>query len=253
MDRIDLIVHGASGRMGRALGALIGEFPSLRPIAAVSRLGLPWSADLPGTTPDDLAGCPSARVAIDFSLPSAFDAILALCVERGMALVSGTTGLDDAQRARLDAAAARIPVLWASNFSPGVAVLEQLVEQAAGLLPDWDAELCEAHHRHKRDAPSGTALTLAAAVARGRGEALNWIAHTHAEGPRFEGGIGIASLRGGDVVGDHRLSLFGSGERIELAHQATDRSVFARGALLAASRIAGKPPGRYRLLDLIRG
>ncbi len=253
MASIDLIIHGASGRMGRALRGLMCEFPTLRPVAAVSRLGPPWSDDLPGSTPGELARSPSAQVAIDFSLPSAFDAILALCVERGMALVSGTTGLDDAQRAALDAASARIPVLWASNFSPGVAVLEQLVEQAAGLLPDWDAELCEAHHRHKRDAPSGTALTLAAAVARGRGETLSWTAHTRAEGPRSEGGIGIASLRGGDVVGDHRLSLFGAGERLELAHQATDRSVFARGALLAASRIAGRPPGRYRLLELIRG
>ena len=231
-----LVIHGASGRMGQALLRLCADQPDAgRVVAAVSRGvpaqrvadGVPWFAA------GELGGLPDFDVAIDFSLPQGFDAILGLCRARRAALVSGTTGLGDGQRAALQAAAAEIPVLWASNFSLGVAVLADLVERAARALPGWDCDIVEAHHTHKKDAPSGTALTLGQAAERGG-------AH-----PRF------ASLRAGDIVGEHTVQFTGAGERLELVHRATSRDVFARGALHAARRLAGRAPGAYRLADLL--
>src|SRR5690606_26725029 len=135
-----------------------------------------------------------------------------------------------------DSAAAGIPVLWAANFSAGVAVLEALVRQAAAALPDWQADIVESHHVHKRDAPSGTALVLGAAVREGRGSEPHY-----------------ASLRAGDIVGEHLVQLTGAGERLELVHRATDRDIFARGALDAAARLAGRPPGLYTMRGLLFG
>src|SRR5690606_26010281 len=163
----------------------------------------------------------------------AFDGILALAVERGAAFVSGTTGLDDARRSALEAAAARITVLWAANFSLGVAILNALVERAAKALAGWDCDIVEAHHVRKQDAPSGTALALGASAEAGG-------AH-----PRY------ASLRAGDIVGEHTVQFATAGERIELVHRAGNRDIFARGALHAARHLAGRPPGRYRLRDLL--
>ena len=181
----------------------------------------------------ELSGAPAFDVAIDFSLPEGFDPILALCVARGAALVSGTTGLAEAQRTALEAAAQRIPVLWASNFSLGVAVLTELVERAATALPGWDCDVIEAHHVQKKDAPSGTALTLGVAAGSNGAE------------------ISYASLRAGDIVGEHTVQFTGLGERVELVHRAGNRDIFARGALHAAARLAGKPAGAYRLRDLL--
>jgi 4-hydroxy-tetrahydrodipicolinate reductase len=177
---------------------------------------------------------PDFDVALDFSLSEGFDAVLGLCRRRGRALVSGTTGLNDAQRTQLESAATEIPVLWAANFSVGVTVLTELVRRVAAALPGWDCDIVETHHRHKRDAPSGTALTLGAAVNEARG------AHPH-----------YASLRAGDVVGEHSVQFTTNGERLELIHRATDRDIFARGALEAAARIAGRSAGNYRLADLL--
>jgi 4-hydroxy-tetrahydrodipicolinate reductase len=154
-------------------------------------------------------------------------------VERGRGFVSGTTGLSDDQRSAMAAAARRIPLLWASNFSLGVAVLEDLVERAAAALPGWDCDIVEAHHAGKQDAPSGTALTLGAAAKRG------------AAVPSY------ASLRAGDIVGEHAVQFTGAGERIELVHRAGNRDIFARGALHAAARLSGCAPGQYRLRDLL--
>lgn len=229
-----LLIHGASGRMGQALQRLAGEAGGAEVVAAVSRkVGSRVIDGIPQFASAELAGAPDFDVAIDFSLPQGFDAILGLCLARGKPLVSGTTGLSASQLAALDAASIRIPVAWASNFSLGVAVLHALVERAARALPGWDCDIVESHHARKLDAPSGTALTLGAAA--GQGGAT----------PRY------ASLRAGDIVGEHLVQFTGIGERIELVHRATNRDVFARGALHVARAIHRRPAGRYRIADLL--
>jgi 4-hydroxy-tetrahydrodipicolinate reductase len=235
-DPIRLLVHGASGRMGRAVLRLAADDPRFVVVAAVSRSG----AEVPGSPVPALAGaalaqCPPFDVAIDFSLPAALPGLLALCVGRRAALVSGTTGLDPELRASLAQAARAIPVAWASNFSLGVVVLEDLLSRAAGALP-WAADIVEIHHVHKLDAPSGTAITLAAAIARAQG-----------------GNPPIQSIREGEVVGTHRVRLRGPGESLELAHVATDRDIFARGALETAARLHGREAAEWRLPDLLFG
>lgn len=230
-----VLIHGASGRMGQALLRLCAEQAGCQVVAAVTRKspaqrvveGVPFFAA------SELSGVPGFDVAIDFSLPEGFSPMLALCVDRGAALVSGTTGLSDEQRAALESAAGTIPVLWASNFSLGVAVLNELVERAAAALRGWDVDVVESHHLHKQDAPSGTALTLGDAAASG--------------GAR----VRYASLRAGDIVGEHTVQFTGAGERLELVHRAGNRDIFARGALHAASRIAGKAAGAYQVRDLL--
>ena len=229
-----VLVHGASGRMGQALLRLAAERTDLQVVAAVSQqVGQRVVDGVPQFNASELPGVPAFDVAIDFSLPEGFEQVLALCAERGVALVSGTTGLNDAQKAAIDDAATRIAVLWASNFSLGVAVLTGLVERAARALPGWDCDIIEAHHSHKQDAPSGTALALGAAAEQGGAR------------PRY------ASLRAGDIVGEHTVQFATHGERIELIHRAGNRDIFARGALHAATRLAGRGPGAYRLADLI--
>jgi 4-hydroxy-tetrahydrodipicolinate reductase len=234
MEQIRILAHGASGRMGQSLLRLANEQPRLAVVAAVSRKVAQRVVDgVPQFAADELHGVPAFDVAIDFSLPEGFDAVLTTCVDRGVALVSGTTGLSQAQTEALDDAATRIPVLWASNFSLGVAVLHDLVERAARVLPGWDCDIVEAHHTRKLDAPSGTALTLGAAV------------QAAGANPRY------ASLRAGDIVGEHLVQFTAAGERIELVHRATNRDIFARGALQAAAWLAGQGPGRYRIRDLL--
>lgn len=236
MDEVlRLLIHGASGRMGQALLRLAAENPALSVVAAVTHRR-PVARVVQGVAhfaASELHGVPAFEVAIDFSLPAGFDPILALCLERKAALVSGTTGLSEVQRGALQAAAESIPVVWASNFSLGVAVLAELVERAAAALQGWDCDIVEAHHVHKQDAPSGTALTL------GQG------AQAAGAAPRY------ASLRAGDIVGEHLVQFTGAGERLELIHRASNRDIFARGALHAAQRLAGKSPGLYRVRDLL--
>ena len=166
---LSLLIHGASGRMGQALLRLCAESPERFTVAgAVSRKPQQRVVDgVPQFAVAELNGVPAFDVAVDFSLPEAFDAVLALCVARKAGLVSGTTGLHEAQRIALEEAARVVPVLWASNFSLGVAVLADAVARAARALPDWDCDIVETHHAGKRDAPSGTALTLGEAVAAG--------------------------------------------------------------------------------------
>jgi 4-hydroxy-tetrahydrodipicolinate reductase len=229
-----VLIHGANGRMGQALQRLCGETSGCEAVAAVSRkVGPRVVGGIPQFASSELAGAPEFDVAIDFSLPEGFDAILGLCVDRGKPLVSGTTGLSDAQVAAIDDASSRIPLVWASNFSLGVAVLHDLVKRAARALPGWDCDIVEAHHSRKLDAPSGTALTLAEAAAEG------------GAAPR------CASIRAGDIVGEHLVQFAGAGERIELVHRAGDRDIFARGALHIAKRLATRGPGRYRVADLL--
>lgn len=180
-----------------------------------------------------MSGVPAFDVVIDFSLPEGFDSILSLCAQRGAALVSGTTGLSDSQRQALAEASAHIPLVWASNFSLGVAVLTELTERAAKALAGWDCDIVESHHTQKKDAPSGTALTLGQAASTAGAE------------------VHYSSLRAGDIVGEHTVQFAGLGERIELIHRATNRDIFARGALHAARRLVGKPAGSYRVRDLL--
>lgn len=232
---IRLLIHGASGRMGQALLRLCKEQPGCQVVAAVTRKapaqrvveGVPFFAG------KELNGVPVFDVAIDFSLPEGFDPLLELCLARGAALVSGTTGLSVEQQVGLEAAALRVPLVWASNFSLGVAVLTELVERAAAALAGWDCDVVEAHHTQKKDAPSGTALTLGEAAGSAGAQ------------------VSYASLRAGDIVGEHTVQFTGFGERLELIHRATNRDIFARGALHAALRLAGKPAGAYRLRDLL--
>lgn len=233
-DRVRLLIHGASGRMGRALVRLCAGHEACTVVAAVACKVEQRVVDgVPQFAAKELHGVPAFDVAVDFSLPEALEPVLSLCVERGSGFVCGTTGLSDGQREAMAAAARRIPLLWASNFSLGVAVLEDLVERAASALPGWDCDIVEAHHAHKQDAPSGTALTLGAAAERG------------AATPSY------ASLRAGDIVGEHTVQFAGAGERIELVHRAGNRDIFARGALHAAARLSGREPGQYRLRDLL--
>ncbi|MFT4247446.1 MAG: 4-hydroxy-tetrahydrodipicolinate reductase [Pseudomonas sp.] len=232
---LKILIHGASGRMGKALLRLAAQDDAFDVVAAVvGRTPAQRVVEgVPHFAASELAGVPKFDVAIDFSLSQGFSPILQLCVQRAAPLVSGTTGLDEAQRQALAAAAASIPLVWASNFSLGVAVLTDLVERAAGTLPGWDCDIVESHHVHKQDAPSGTALTLGEA-ATGSGAQ-----------PRY------ASLRAGDIVGEHLVQFTGVGERIELVHRATNRDIFARGALHAAKRLVARPAGSYRVRDLI--
>ncbi|MFC5578114.1 4-hydroxy-tetrahydrodipicolinate reductase [Lysobacter niabensis] len=232
--QIRIVIHGASGRMGQALLRLAAERPDLQLVAAVSRKVESRAIDgIAQFASSELSGLPPFDVAIDFSLPEGFDGILSACVERHAALVSGTTGLTPGQREAIATATTRIPVLWAANFSLGVAVLNDLVERAASALRGWDCDIVESHHVHKKDAPSGTALALGESAEQGGAQ------------PRY------ASLRAGDIVGEHLVQFTTLGERVELVHRATSRDIFARGALHAATRLAGRGPGQYQLRDLL--
>jgi len=248
-----LAVIGATGRMGRALLDLLKDdarFELAVALAASSRLGEPVYAGEDGLRFTREWPAVAPEVAIDFSGPAGLGAALAHCRAHRIALVTGTTGLDPALQQQLDEAARDIPLLRAANFSLGVAVLRRLVRQAAAALPDWDLDILEAHHSRKVDAPSGTALALGEAAAAGRGVSLAdgaVYAREGTTGPRQHGSIGFAVVRGGDIVGEHEVWVIGPGERVELNHRATDRSIFARGAIEAAHWLAGRAPGAYDL------
>lgn len=232
---IRVLIHGASGRMGSALLRLAALDPRVLVVAAASRSGVAAAGSkVRCIAVDDLAVSPAFDVAVDFSLPEALDPLLSLCLDRRAALLTGTTGLSPMQFARLTAAGERIPVLWASNFSLGVVVLEDVVRRASAALRHWDLRIVETHHVRKKDAPSGTALSLARA-AQGAGGAL----------PEIE------SIREGEVVGDHLVRFAGPGETLEFRHQATDRDIFAAGALEAATLLVRRAPGLHHLGDLL--
>jgi 4-hydroxy-tetrahydrodipicolinate reductase len=241
--QLQVTIFGGSGRMGRAVIAAIEESPD----AAVK-----------GTTTssgDPAAALRGADVAIEFALPQATVANVTACVAAKRPIVIGTTGHDDAQRSQIAAAAKQIAIVMAPNMSLGVNLLLKLVELTAGKLDaSYDIEVFEAHHRNKKDAPSGTALALAAAAAEGRGVKLSDVAEhaRHGAGEaRRRGAIGFSVFRGGDVVGDHTVTFAGAGERIELTHRASDRLAFARGAVHAARWLVGRPPGLYSMQDVL--
>jgi 4-hydroxy-tetrahydrodipicolinate reductase len=259
---IRTVIIGASGRMGRSLIRLLPQFDSLKLTAAIvgaGSLALGRDAgELAGRTPLDVfVSCElepalsGAQLAIDFSHPAVSARNLAACLAAGVPLLIGTTGISDGVQAQFAAAARRIPLLVAANTSRGLNVLLELARGAAAALPDsYDIEVLETHHRSKIDAPSGSALALAAAVAEARGLAAETVraqARLGLSGPRPPGQIGFAVVRGGDVIGEHEVLFLGSGERLRLAHSVTDRAVFARGALEAGLWLAGQPAGRYRM------
>ena len=238
---IRLAITGANGRMGRALQQLLRDDSRFDLVACI-------------TSSEDWKNVPASDVAIDFSTLTGFDAALAHCRANKMALVAGTTGLDANQRSAIESAAREIPVLYAANFSLGIAVLTKLLREAASALPNWDLEIIEAHHARKVDAPSGTALALGRAAAAARGQEFDAVAafarHGHS-GTRSENAIGFSSIRAGEIVGEHTTLLATNDERIELTHRAYDNTIFARGALRAAAWLAGKPPGMYSIEEVI--
>ena len=261
---VSIAVHGASGRMGQAILRLALERPQVRVVAAIVKSGAaeerqPLRAQFGQSARDvvysaSLDSATAPDVLIDFSSASAFDDALAAAVSRKVAFVSGTTGLSPDQHTSIQRAGTTIPVLWSANFSIGVAVLTRLAREAARALRTWDCEIAEAHHRDKKDAPSGTALALGRAVADARGEDFEKVARfdrTATTGSRDSSSIGFAVVRGGDIVGEHSVIFAGDGERIELTHRAPDRDVFARGALDAAVWLAGRAPATYALSDIL--
>ena len=249
---LPIAVHGAAGRMGRAIVRLANADARFSLVAALVRnVPSPNASSIAIPYATSLAADARPSVLIDFSTASAFDDALALAVERRIALVSGTTGLSSAQHAAVKRASASIPIVWSANFSIGVAVLAGLARDAAKALVDWDTEIFEAHHRDKKDAPSGTALALGRAIADARGVAFDEVARVERNSSRESGTIGFSSMRGGDIVGEHVVAFIGDGERIEIAHRATSRDLFARGALAAALRIGAMAPGLRAFEDLI--
>ncbi len=259
-------VLGCAGRMGRA---------NLREVIGTAGITLSGGVERPGHAAGNedlgvLAGLDPIGIAagsdaaaliaasdavIEFSTPEATLAHARLCAEHRCAHVVGTTGLDAAQDRELRQLAERTPIVWAANMSLGVNLLLGLVRQVASILDEaYDIEINEIHHRHKVDAPSGTALALGRAAAEGRGvdPATAWVrARDGFTGPRVAGSIGFSVLRGGDAVGDHTVMFAGEGERLELTHKASDRRIYARGALRAARWAVGRPAGLYGMADVL--
>ncbi len=260
-------VLGCAGRMGRAILAEVLSRPGY---SLAGGAEMPGHAALGADLGTLAGGAPlgqsvladaaevirSADVVIEFSSPAATARHATLAAELGCAHVIGTTGLDAIETELVRSAATRTPIVWAANMSLGVNLLLGLTEQVARALgpAEFDIEIAEIHHRHKVDAPSGTALALGEAAARGRGTALAEVAERGRDGltgARRPGRIGFAALRGGDVVGDHTVMFCGLGERIELTHRASDRTIYARGAVHAACWTAGHGPGLYGMADVL--
>lgn len=252
MSRIG--IFGAAGRMGRAIAQIAIE-AGLDIAGGTDRAGSGEIAPGIAITDDALALAEKSDVLIDFSVPGALSTHLDACIAAKKPILVGTTGLEPVHHALIDEAAKQIPVLQTGNTSLGVNLLAALVEQAAASLgDDWDVEIVEMHHRHKVDAPSGTALMLGEAAARGRGIALA----DHKEsgrdgitGARAKGAIGFAALRGGSVPGDHQVMFAAEGERIEIGHRAENRIIFARGAVKGAQWLVGRPVGRYDMKGVL--
>jgi 4-hydroxy-tetrahydrodipicolinate reductase len=258
-----IALNGAAGAMGRRIICLLEDTPDCELTAAMERPGHP---DL-GRDAGELAGrgpvaielsselTADADVLVDFSAPAAAVERATECAGRGMALLVGTTGLSGEQRQAIERLSDTVPVLIASNLSMGVNLLFRLAEEAASALPDgYDVEIVETHHHRKKDAPSGTALTLAegicAALGRDPADVLCY-GRQGAVGARSEREIGIHAVRGGDIVGEHTVILAGEGERLEITHRATSRDIFARGAIRAARFLASREAGAYTMRDVL--
>lgn len=252
---IRIVLIGAAGRMGRAIALAAGASEDVTIKACVDRgpnfpeVGGVWT----GSAADVVA---AGDVVVDFSAPEGTLEAARLCAERGAPLVTGTTGLGETHMAALEAAATRVAVLQAANFSLGVLALQRMLREAMRVVPPgWDVEIVERHHRAKVDSPSGTALLLAREVREGRGTETAPLRHGREgrAGPRPGDEIGMHAVRGGTWVGDHTVLLAGEGEWLELRHVAQDRGAFAVGALAAARFVARAGPGRYTLDHLASG
>jgi len=258
-----LALHGATGRMGRAITQIAHAAGDIQIVGAAAAPSDPAQGrdlgEFAGTgalgvavTADVASALLGADVVIDFSTASAVKPLLALAARSKVAIVSGTTNLSADTLAALDRAAESVPVLWAPNMSLGVQVLTELVEQALRRLgPGFDAEIVEIHHRRKVDAPSGTAKRLADAVRKVRPGARELHGRDGEVGARTDEELAVLGVRGGDVIGDHTVFLLGSGERLELVHRASSREVFAHGAVRAARFVSGQPAGRYTFPDVL--
>ena len=251
---VRIALLGAGGRMGAAVLEAAAGRSDVQVMAALVRPGSEmrgWEYRGLKYSSDVAAALLEADVLLDFSLPESTALALTACVAAGKPLVTGVTGMDAPLKAAIEAAGRKIPVLAAPNMSIGVALLTRMAEQAAKLLgPEFDVEIAEAHHRHKKDAPSGTALALGESVARARGIPAPGKGHDRS-GTRQPGSIGYSVVRAGDIVGEHTVLFAGAGERLELSHRAQSRQTFAQGALAACHWIAGKPAGVYALADTL--
>jgi 4-hydroxy-tetrahydrodipicolinate reductase len=262
---IRVAVAGAAGRMGRTVVRALSENDAFRLVGALDAPGGAYT----GKDAGELAACATmgvavsdnaqavlaqADVVVDFSAPAASVQLAKVAAQAHVAHVIGTTGFSPDQESEIAAAAREIPIVKSGNMSLGVTLLAALVKQAAKALPDFDIEILEMHHRNKVDAPSGTALLLGKAAAQARGISLEENSLRGRDGntgPRPDGGIGFASLRGGTVVGEHQVILAGPHERLVLSHNAEDRAIFAHGALAAARWAHGKSPGLYTMQDVL--
>jgi 4-hydroxy-tetrahydrodipicolinate reductase len=255
---IRLVVNGARGRMGRMVIEAAAATADMQVVALVegpghpeadTRVTTPWGPMVVRTSCDGLAA--DADVAIDFSVPRAAVAFIEAAATQGIPVVSGTTGLSRADLDAVRVAAAHAPVAWSPNTSVAVFALHELAAQARRLLgPDYDVELVEVHHRHKRDAPSGTALSLARRLAADG--ALRTVTGREGEcGPRSDDELGVLAVRGGEVVGDHTIHFLGDFDRIEITHRASSRMAFATGAISLARAIIGRGPGLHAMADLL--
>lgn len=260
---VAVCVLGPSGRMGRALLDSAAGRQDVRITAVVDRVDAPGigQAVAGGVASGVIVGVDlraafsAAQVYVDFTTTASTVNAALVAHELGMPAVIGTTGLSPADEEVIEALARVSPIVVASNFSLGVNLLAGLVRKAAQALgPSWDVEIVETHHRGKLDAPSGTALALGRAAAEGHGVAYDSVRRHSRDGQvgaRPKGEIGVHAVRGGDVVGEHQVSFFGPGERLELSHRATSRTIFAAGALSAASWVVGQRPGRYDMQDVL--
>lgn len=261
-----IVIAGVSGRMGRMLVQEVLAEPALRLAGALERPGHPWLGQDLGqalggaalgvhVTDDPWAAMATAQGLIDFTTPDSTTALATVAAQARAVHVIGTTGLSPEQIARIDAAARHAVIVRAGNMSLGVNLLVEITRQVAKALgPEFDIEVVEAHHRHKVDAPSGTALMLGEAAAAGRGVDLETVRASGRDGitgPRAAGAIGFAAVRGGDIVGEHDVMFLGAGERIVLRHVATDRALFARGALRAVLWGQDRAPGHYAMRDVL--
>jgi 4-hydroxy-tetrahydrodipicolinate reductase len=260
-----VVVTGVAGRMGREIVRMVKAAEGLELSGAVERpgpavgqdagfvcgLGAPLGVTVQDALEKALTG---ADVVIDFTIPEASVVHARVCAERGVALVVGSTGFTPEAKAEVLAAAKRIPVVLSPNMSVGVNVLFELVKQAAKLLPGFDVEIVELHHKHKRDAPSGTAVRLAEVAAEALGRSPQeafCFSRQGITGERPPWQIGVQTLRGGDVVGEHTVMFVAEGERVELVHRATSRAQFAGGAVRAAAWLPGRPAGAYDMADVL--
>lgn len=263
---VNVGIIGAGGRMGRMLIEAVANNPQTTLAAAIERSG----SSLVGVDAGELIGLEKSGVAlsdnlqdelskidvlIDFSLPDSTENNVQLCAANKVAMVIGTTGLSDAQEEALNAACEQIPVVYAGNYSTGVNVSLKLIEMAAKAFGETaDIEVIESHHKHKVDAPSGTAFMMANAAAEARGQNLKEVAVYGREGhtgERKPGSIGIHAIRGGEIIGDHSVMLIADGEMVEIKHHARERMTFAAGAVRAATWVIDQTPGRYDMQDVL--